>query len=236
MGCVTNSTYQSTLKALSNPESQKALHYLRKPQKVSRTRKNVKDKQFSPIIFYSGFSTTLPPQDAYSKVWEFSLVTLGLKRSQIETGIREIKGFALQCKSTNIVFRLLVKGAGEIVSLCWRAARIREADFKIRTEKKSWKAEMLILKGEGGKRRRREGGKSAAMETPQRTVEAIKTGGVVEIRCFAEKPILKSQFKMDILQENCLFLLVGLAVIFSSNPSPTPTKPPPKREGVSEVP
>lgn len=240
VGCVTNSTYQSTLKALSNPEAQGDLHYLRKPQEARHIKKTVKDQEFSPLIFYSGFATPLSPQDAYSRVWEFSLITLGLKRSQIETEIRESRGFALECKSTNIVFRLLVKGAAEIANLCWRAVRIREAGFKIRTEKKFWKADMLILREREGKRKRRGGEekKRAIVEEtpPQRALEIIKTGCVVKIRRFAEKPLPKSQFKKDILQENYLFLLVGLGVILSSKPPPAFTKPPPQRGNVLEVP
>jgi hypothetical protein len=233
VGCVTNSTYQSTLKALSSPEAQDP-HYLHKPQKAYHTKKTVKDQQFSPLTFYSGFAATLPPKDAYSRVWEFSLISLGLKRSQIETEIRESKGFALKCKSTNVVFRLLVKGSAEIMNLCWRAARMREAGFKTLTKKKFGKADMLILgdgegKREGGKGRRRGVTVGAHQEG-----EVIKVGYVVEIRRFAEKPLPKSQFKKEVLQENCLFLLVGLSVISSSKPPPT--KPPPQRGNVLEVP
>ena len=236
VGCVPNSTYASTLEALRNPETQSV--YFREQKSPKNTRRTVKDREFSPLVFYSGFAAPIPLREAGPKIWEFSLVDLGLKRGQIETGIRESGGFTLECKSTNLVFRLLIKASGEITNLLWRATRVREAGFETLTKEKSWKAEVLILTERGGERRRRGSGRESGLSEEPQPAGVIKTGCTVKIQRFVEKPLTKKRFKKEFLQEHVLFLLVGLSIIFSSDPpkrSKPPPKPPPKKEGARRM-
>lgn len=208
VGCVLNSAYTSTLKALEDPETQSI--YLRRQKNPRNTRKKIRDREYLPTVFYSGFAAPVPLRDAVSRVWELSLIDLGLRRSQVETEIRESGAFTLDCRSTSPVFRLLVKASGEITLFLWRAARIREAGFKTLTEEKTRKARVLIL-----------------TENERRAGEpaVVVAGRTTRIQRFAERKITKERFRSELIQEHALFHLVGLSTVLSTPKKPT--KPPP---------